>query len=330
MTTTQAHPHAAAAAQMREAASNFLSSLDNWQKAKATFNFFDGEHIFWYYPPLNRHGLSLRDMNEKQRALAHKLMSTALTDDANKKAQLIMEHEAVLGPLEKETGRVTWERNPLYYSWTIFGDPQGKDPWGWRVEGHHVSLHIDIWGDKVTSVTPFFFGANPAEVKKGPKQGLRILGPREDLAIGLMNSFDAGQKSQALIFDEAPADILTFNAARASLPKEQGLAGSKMNGAQKEMLLSLCAEYVNCARSEIAQEKMEQVRKMGVDKLHFAWGGPSERFKPHYYRIHGGNFVIEYDNRQNGANHIHSVWRDVANDFSNDVLRDHLMMYHTI
>ena len=325
------HTHPQAAGEMRAAAIALLGSLDASQKASITFSYYDGERIFWYYPPLNRHGLLLRDMNEEQRKLAYALMATGLTDDSNRKAQLIIEHEAVLGPLEQERGRVTFVRDPLLYSWTIFGDPANDgEPWGWRVEGHHVSLHYSVWADRVLSMTPFFFGANPAEVPKGPKQGLRILGDSQDIALELMDSLDAGQKTRATIYDEAPADIITFNASRASLPKEEGLPASAMSGVQREMLMALASEYVTRIRSDLAEEKLTALREGGLDKIHLAWGGPIDRTRPHYYRLHGGDFVVEYDNRQDGANHIHSVLRDVSNDFASDVMRDHLLMYHVL
>ena len=325
------HTHPQAAGEMRAAAIALLGSLDASQKAAITFSYYDGERIFWYYPPLNRHGLTLRDMNDEQRQLAYALMATGLTDDSNRKAQLIIEHEAVLGPLEQERGRVTFVRDPLLYSWTIFGDPANDgEPWGWRVEGHHVSLHYSVWADRVLSMTPFFFGANPAEVPKGPKQGLRILGDSQDIALELMDSLDAGQKTRATIYDEAPADIITFNASRASLPKEEGLPASAMSGVQREMLMALASEYVTRIRSDLAEDKLTALREGGLDKIHLAWGGPIDRTKPHYYRLHGGDFVVEYDNRQDGANHIHSVLRDVSNDFASDVMRDHLLMYHVL
>ncbi|MCY3691610.1 MAG: DUF3500 domain-containing protein [Chloroflexota bacterium] len=335
MTTahTHDHPHAhpQAAGDMRGAALALLNSLDANQKSAINFSYYDGERIFWYYPPLNRHGLQLRDMNEEQRKLAYALMATGLTEDSNRKAQLIIEHEAVLGPLEQERGRVTFVRDPLLYAWTIFGDPANDgEPWGWRVEGHHVSLHYSVWGDRVLSMTPFFFGANPAEVPKGPKQGLRILGDSQDIALELMESLDAGQKSRAMIYDEAPADIITFNSSRASLPKEEGLPASAMSGTQREMLMALASEYVTRIRADLAEDKLTALREGGLEKIHLAWGGPVDRRQPHYYRLHGGDFVVEYDNRQNGANHIHSVLRDVNNDFAADVMRDHLLMYHVL
>ena len=335
MTTapTHDHPpaHPQAASEMRGAALALLNSLDANRKSAISYSYHDGERIFWYYPPLNRHGLLLRDMTEEQRGLAYALMATGLAEDSNRQARLIIEHETVLGPLEEERGRVTFRRDPLLYSWTIFGDPgSDAEPWGWRVEGHHVSLHYSIWGDRALSTTPFFFGANPAEVPKGSKQGLRILGKSQDIALELMDSLDAGQQSRAVIYDEAPADIITFNSSKASLPKEEGLPATALSGVQREMLMALASEYVTRIRSDLAEDKMIALRQGGLEKIHLAWGGPIDRRQPHYYRLHGGAFVVEYDNRQDGANHIHSVLRDVENDFAADVMRDHLLMYHVL
>ncbi len=327
---TQQAANPQAVGQMSDAAGAFVSSLNAEQKAKATFEYMDGERVFWYYPPMNRHGLALRDMEPAQRELAMAVMASGLTSESYELAKLIIEHEEVLGPLEKERGIVSFRRDVELYYFTIFGEPGGKDPWGWRVEGHHISIHFSIMDDKVISTTPFFFGVNPAEVRKGPKTGLRILGVREDLGFDLMDSLDEKQVEESIICDAAPADIVTFNASKASLMTYEGLPASKMNGAQKELLMALVAEYVNQVRTDLAEQKLADLKKTGVDHLHFAWAGPVTKDEPHYYRIHGGDFVVEFDNRQDGANHIHSVWRDVENDFAADVLRDHLILYHVL
>ena len=329
MTPTDIQP--AAANEMADAATMFLESLSPDQKTVACFDYLDGERIFWYYPPLNRHGLALRDMDGKQRKLAHALMASGLTEKSYEQAKQIIDLELVLGLLEKEEGRITFARDPKLYYFTVFGDPADSgNPWGWRVEGHHISIHFSIWDDKVISMTPFFFGSNPAEVRKGPKAGVRILGDREDIALELMNSMDSSQKSRAIIYDEAPLDILTYNSSKVMLPKEEGLPASRMNGTQKETLMALITEYVNQVRSDLSERKLSALREVGIDGLHMAWAGPIEKGKAHYYRIHGGDFVVEFDNRQNEANHIHSVWRDVENDFAQDVLREHLLTYHVI
>lgn len=318
------------AAHMAQACTTFLDGLSPEQLDKATYLYEDGERVFWYYAPLNRHGLALRDMNPDQRKLAYGVMATGLADRAYRQAKQIIDHETVLGPLEQETGRLTFARDPNLYYFTVFGDPKGDDPWGWRAEGHHLSLNYSIWRDEVISATPIFFGANPAEVRKGPKKGLRILADVEDLAFELMESMDAGQLSKAVIYDRAPADILTYSAVRASLPDEEGLPGSKMSGTQREILMALLKEYVRRTPNDLSEQKLAMLQEDWLDGVHLAWGGPVKKGEAHYYRIHGGNFFVEFDNYQNGANHIHSVLRDVANDFANDVLREHLLLFHVL
>ena len=321
--------------EMAAACVKFVDSLSADQKTKTIYHFNDGERIFWYYPPMNRHGLPLRDMDENQRTLAYALMASGLSETANTRAHQIIQHELILGSMEKTAGIRSFVRDPDLYYWTVFGDPLGSDPWGWRIEGHHISIHMHIYGDDVISTTPFFFGSNPAVVPDGlPNAGRSILGNREALALELANTLDSSQRSTAVIAEDAPWDILSYNASKVVIPKEQGLRGGQMNGTQKEMLLSLITEYTSQVRDDIADKGvgkvLNQIREDGVENFHFAWSGGMEHRQNHYYRIHSGDFVIEYDNRQNDANHIHSVLRDVENDFGIDVLREHLLLFHVI
>ncbi|MDA0769005.1 MAG: DUF3500 domain-containing protein [Chloroflexi bacterium] len=322
------HAHAAAASDITGAAKKFLASLSGDQKAKAMIEYTKGERFFWYYPQLNRQGLPLRDMNDSQRELAMNVIKTTMSEEGYNRSKLIMELEDILGPLEAEEDNVGWERRPDLYYWTIFGEPGGDGPWAWRVEGHHISVQFSIWGDNIIASTPFFFGANPAEVPKGPKQGQRVLHVREDTGFELLNSLDASQRVRAIVHEKAPWDIYTYNATRPSLPEGEGLPASEMTGSQREILMSLIAEYVNQVRGEFADQKMAEIQKKGIDDFFFSWHGGTTRADKHYYRIHGGTFVVEFDNFQNDANHIHSVIRDVNNDFANDVIREHRIMYH--
>jgi hypothetical protein len=316
---------------MRSAATDFVNSLDAKQRAKAIYDYLDGERIFWYYPPTNRHGLPLRDMSDTQRSLAMDLMKAGLSERAYGQAAGIIDLEVILGEIEAGAGRRTFKRDPELYYWTIFGDPSNEEsPWGWRVEGHHISLNYSLWGDGLLSLTPFFFGTNPAEVRHGPQTGLRILDQREDIAFDLMGSLDAEQTSRAVIYAEAPWDILTFNSSRAVMPAYEGLAASEMDDDQRAVLDRLVDLYVDQSPADLADDRRARIAVAGREGMHFAWAGPAQSGEPHYYRIHGGNFLVEFDNRQNGANHIHSVWRDVENDFANDVLGDHLILYHVL
>jgi hypothetical protein len=313
---------------MKKCALNLMKEFSEEQLRKATYPFLDGERVYWYYAPINRHGLPLRDMSEPQKSLAFELMKTGLSEKGNLRANQIIQHEEILGKIEKEAEIIMWERDPTLYFFTIFGDPSDDaKPWGWRVEGHHLSLHFSIWGNNILSITPSFFGVNPARVQSGPHEGLEILAPRQSLALDLMQSLDPAQSKRALIFDEAPKDILTFSSARASLPKEEGLAGKRMSFTQKDILKSIIEEYIGEYKPDIADDIISRWAK-DIDNIHFAWGGGNQVGDPHYYRLHGGTFLIEYDNVQNNANHIHSVWRDVDNDFAVDVLREHLLLYH--
>ena len=316
---------------MRAAAVQFARSLDADQRATAVYDYMDGERIFWYYPPTNRHGLPLRDMSEAQRSLAMKLMEAGLSARAYEQAVGIIDLEVILGEIEVGAGLRTFKRDPELYYWTIFGDPSGDDsPWGWRVEGHHISLNFSLWGDGLLSLTPLFFGTNPAEVRQGAQAGLRILDRREDLAFDLIRALDTEQAERAVIYPEAPWDILTFNASRAVMPAYEGLPAGEMDDDQAALLNRLIDVYVDQAPAELASDRRARIASAGREGMHFAWAGPVQNDEPHYYRIHGGNFLVEFDNRQNGANHIHSVWRDVENDFANDVLGEHLILYHVL
>lgn len=319
------------AAGMSAAAREFLGSLSAEQRGRTVYEYLDGERVFWYYPPMNRHGLPLRDMTQRQRELAYALMRSGLTERSYGQAVQIIELETTLGKIERAAGVRSFVRDPELYYWTVFGDP-GDDasPWGWRVEGHHISLNYSLWGERLISLTPFFFGANPAEVREGPKRGLRILDDREALGWELIRSLDDAQRDEAVIYAEAPWDILTYNASQVSLPPAEGLAAGAMTEAQRDLLGRLVDVYVDQAPAEAAAERREKIEAEGFDELRWAWAGPLDPGQPHYYRIQGKNFVVEFDNRQNGANHIHSVWRDVGNDFANDVLREHLLLYHVL
>lgn len=324
-----ANSHPEAARQMAAACCDLLESLEPEQRSRALFPYLDGERLFWYYPPLNRHGLPLLAMSDEQQRLAKRVLEAALSEQGYEQACAIIDHERILGEQERAAGQLHWARDPGRYYFTVFGDPRGSDPWGWRAEGHHLSLHFSVWGGRVISTTPFFFGANPAEVLHGPNRGLRILARREDLAFELMESLDRAQRARAIIYEKAPYDILTYNSTRAVLPREEGLPAGCLDATGQALLTALVATYVGQVRTDVARHKLAHLHRDGVGHLRLAWAGPVARRAGHYYRIHGGNFLVEFDNCQNEANHVHSVWRDVENDFAQDVLRDHLLLYHT-
>jgi len=328
---------------MEQAAKAFLAALTDEQKAKATFAFdapFDApaaakappvatanpalpppdERRNWHFIPRPRRGLPIKEMTTEQRLLAHALLATGLSHRGYSKAVSIMSLESVLAILEKDKkgGAV---RDPELYFFSIFGAP-GKEPWGWRVEGHHLSLNFTAAAGKAPAMTPSFFGTNPGEVKDGPRAGTRILGVEEELGRKLVKSLDSEQRKKAVILAEAPKEIVNVPGRNDSKP--EGIAGSDLKPEQKGMLRALVHEYLFRNRPDVAAEREPKL----VEALHFAWAGGLERGEPHYYRVQGGNFVLEYDNTQNDANHVHSVWRDFDQDFGADVLAEHYKAAH--
>lgn len=314
-------------ATMSQTAVALLASLSPEQRTKATFAFDADERMNWHFIPKDRLGLTLGEMTPEQQHLATALLSAGLSQSGFIKARQIMSLEEILKISEKRPdGSV---RNPLKYHFSIFGDPAGKAPWGYRVEGHHLSFNFAVANGKISGA-PVFYGANPHEVRNGPRSGLRVLAREEDLGRELALTLTADQKKAAVVDGTAYKDILTAASRKASLDGQpSGLSAAKMTAKQREMLAQIVAEYAYNASDEIAATRMESLRKAGTN-VFFAWAGSAEKGAPHYYRIHTPAFLIEYDNVQNGANHSHTVWRDFNGDFGEDMLKAHYDTSHTL
>jgi hypothetical protein len=276
------------AQEMATEAEHFLSELEPDKRERAKFSFDDEQRFDWHYIPRRRAGIPFREMTPAQRKLANALMVTGLSRAGMVKAMNIMVLDQVLYEIQNQNPT----RDPDAYYFTVFGEPTGKTDWGWRVEGHHLSLNYAIRDGKVVSSTPSFWGANPALVRSGRHKGLRPLAHEEDWARSLLHSFQGDPRKKVVV-----------NAAAA--------------------LMRLVEEYAHRLRPELAAVELNELEKAGVEKVHFAWAGGSEPGQPHYYRIHGPTFLIEYDNIQSNANHIHTVWRDLRGDFGTDPLADH-------
>src|SRR5205823_33601 len=202
----------------------------------------------------------------------------------------------------------------LYYL-TIFGSPRDRGKWGWRVEGHHLSLNFALEDGNIIAATPAFFGANPAEVRQGSRQGLRTLADREDRALRLLQALDENRQKAAQFAPEAPRDIRAANTPQPPTDPAVGIASGDMSGDQRGMLRALIESYAVDMPEEVAKAWLEEIRRAGPEGIRFAWAGPADRSQPHAYRVQGPTFLIEFNNTQNGANHIHSVWRNMLGDF---------------
>lgn len=310
------------------AANQFLASLTPEQRTKARLEFSDPNRFDWHYIPRvgARKGLPLKEMTPAQREAAHKLLSTALSAKGMKQSSQIMNDLELV--LRGEGPNASMTRDPELYYFTVFGSPGDKTAWGWRVEGHHLSQNFTIASGTLTSWTPDFYGANPAEVLEGSRKGLRVLAGEEDKAFALLRALDAQQKQAAVLQDTVPNDIITTNSRRVNPLKPDGLAAARMTAAQQTLLRALIGEYTSRMVDEIAAERMRRINAAGFDKVSFAWIGADALHEPHYYRVQGPTFLIELDNVQSSGNHIHSVWRDFNGDFGDDVLKNHYETAH--
>jgi Protein of unknown function (DUF3500) len=307
--------------EMASAAGKFLASLKPEQGEKASFKLKDDERENWHFIPKARKGLTLKEMTEDQRQLAMNLLRSGLGDHGYRKATTVISLETILRDLEGPNSRMT--RDPELYYISIFGKPDAKGTWGWRVEGHHLSVNFTIVKGQYVAGTPSFLGSNPAEVKQGPRKGLRALAEEEDTGRQLVKALTAEQREQAIFDKTAPKDIFTMAERHVKPLEQKGIAVAKLNGEQKQRLMQLINAYLNRNRPDLAKEDLRKIQEAGVDKIHFAWAGGIEKDEGHYYRVQGPTFLLEYDNTQNNANHIHAVWRDFANDFGEDLLKRH-------
>jgi hypothetical protein len=315
------------AQQMVVAATAFLDSLEADQRRRTVFSIEDEERFNWDYRPVPRAGLPFTGMDSSQQRRALALLACGLSRRGNVTALNIMSLEKILTGLEGSTGRHV--RNPDSYFMTIFGEPSSDAAWGWRFEGHHLSVNFLIVDKCSVACSPNFFGANPARVPQGPLEGFRTLPDEEDVARQLLASLDESQLGLAVIGESAPPDIITQWNPRIRLDDPAGIAVSALKVYQQQVLLKLIEVYLGRMAPQPAENQMDAIDRQGLGSVHFAWAGSNQPGGPHYYRLHGPSFLVEYDNTQNNANHIHSVWRDLRRDWGNDLLKEHYRKTHS-
>jgi hypothetical protein len=316
-------------AEMAAAARRFIQSLDAEQQAAACIEFDSPRRQAWHFVPSTmmptdggRRGLAVKQMSPAQRHLAHGLLSTALSHHGYLQATSIMALEEILHDLEGGNPA----RDPELYHVAVFGTPSTSASWGWSFEGHHLSVNLTLVDGRQFSVTPSFFGTNPAKVPTGPQAGWEVLGAEQHQARKLVQSLTPEQRKLAIIATTAPSDIIT--GADRSVGKDrfeppQGISFDRLSGSQQEMLLELVRQFAAKHRRPIIEQVHQRTPIDSGAGMHFAWAGGLEPGEGHYYRIQTPHFLFEYDNTQNDANHIHAVWREFDGDFGEDLLRRH-------
>ena len=302
---------------MRAEAQSVIALFQGRARETLVLPFASGDRIDWHYVPRSRVGVSFADMDPQQREAVHRLLRAALSAIGHRKVVNIIELELVLRELEM----FGLMRDPGKYFVAFFGSPDAKAPWGWRFEGHHLSLNFTLRGDRVAT-SPSFFGANPALVAKGPKAGLRTLAAEEDEARKLLGMLDAAQRAAAVIDARPYGDIVTGARDKVSPLEDRGLQARAMNEAQRTQLRRLIDAHAESFEPALRAARLARTDE-GFDAIRFAWAGDTARGRPHYYRVQGAKFLIEYDASQGDGNHIHTVWRDFDGDFGRDLLREH-------
>ena len=302
---------------MAKAADAFLAALDPAKRAQAAFPFNSAERLDWHFVPKDRQGVPLKQMSADERRAALALLRSGLSARGFTKVDTILHLEEVLFALEGSA-----MRDPGLYYFTVFGRPADQGAWGWRYEGHHVSLNWTLLDGRVVGSSPQFLGANPADVRDGIQKGTRALAAEEDLGRAFVKSMKPDQRADAVVSADAPRDIVTGASREAAIQEDNGIAYPKLSQEQQGLLLSLIQEYASTQPLAVAQARLARV-KADLPHVKFAWMGGIEKGQGHYYRIQGSTFLIEYDNTQNGANHIHSVWRDFKGDWGKDLLAEH-------
>jgi hypothetical protein len=311
---------------MAKAARSWLAKLDARQRGQAQLDWGNRRREDWHYVPRSRPGLAFRDMAPEQVAAAWDVLGSLLSARGIEQVRGQLKIEGVLGEL---TGSLSF-RDPGNYALVLFGDPSTTTaPWAWRFEGHHLSLNVMVAPGHGVAITPMFFGANPAHVPaRHQHAGFRLLGEEETAAFGLIKSLEGDARSQAVIGDRSLGDIVSGPGRELALQRPEGIALARLNEAQRDGVMRILQLYAGTMREEIAAAQLAKLREAGIDALHFAWAGSQAPGRPHYFRIHGPTALLEYDNTQDGANHVHSVWMDPQGLFGRDLLKAHYRGAH--
>lgn len=311
-------------------ANKFIQLLDTAQRTKTLYPFDTEERYRFKYVPLDdRKGISYNELNTAQRKALMDLLGTCLSKETVKKVNAIMQLELVLKELEQRKPEDHY-RDPGKYFVTIFGIPSDKTIWGWRFEGHHVAFHFSADKKQLVAGTPSFLGTNPAIVQSGPQKNTQVLKEETDKGFALLHALSAEEITKAVIDTTAPAEILTEANRKAMIDHPAGIKYTELLPEHQQQLLQLINLYINRYTTLFAGTMLKEIQTAGLDNLWFTWAGNTTPVlgKPYYYRIQGPTIIIEYDNTQNNANHVHTVIRDLKNDFGGDMLLEHYRQNH--
>lgn len=308
---------------------SFLNNLSAEQKKEAVFPLESEERTNWFYTPVPRKGLDYRKLNKEQKKLAMEILSASLSENGSSTAKSIMQLEGVLHVLENRPAGSD-HRDPEKYYFSIFGEPSSDKPWAWRIEGHHLSLNYSSANGKISSATPLFFGTNPARVPANMplQEGTEVLQKETQMGFDFLFSLTSEQKATARTSEKAPYDMVSSNNKMAEVNQSEGLSYEQMNSDQKEAFINILKYYIRRTPYGFATELLQKVEDVGFEQLRFVWMGAEKWGAGHYYRIAHPVILVEYDCTQNNANHVHTVVRDLTNDWGEDLIQRHIREDH--
>jgi hypothetical protein len=318
----QSAPDPESVRRLEKDARGFVATLDEAKRGRAGFALADAVRKDWHYVPRDRPGLRVGDLDDAQAKAFRLLLDSTLSDAGLRKVDGVIQLEAILREVEHSPAR-----DPGRFAISMFGEPGSGEPWGWRFEGHHLSLNLSV-ADGHVAVTPLFLGANPGVVADGPQKGLRVLGEEEDVGFALASSLDERQRAKGVHEKDVPTDVILGPGRAASFLEPPGIASSELDASQRARLAQLVALYTGDLEAGLEGEALERARAASNSDLHFLWIGPVKLGEPHYWRVQGPSFAIELDDVQGGANHVHTLWRDLKDDFGEDLLLRHRQEQH--
>jgi hypothetical protein len=324
------HTGQLSAQDLSDKANHFLSVLSPELKSQTQFSLEDKERLNMHFIPITRKGPTFHDFGDEQKKAALDLLSTSLGQEGYRKSIEIMELEKVLIIIEENRFKMQdgTRRDPLNYHFCIFGDPSSTNIWGWRFEGHHLSLNFLSEEGNIVSSTPSFFGSNPGVVQIEEQKGREVLKSETELGFKLVNALSKEQQSTAIFSETAPREIITGTDVKVKGIDPKGICITELEDNQRKIFMDLLNIYIDNYELGFSKTLRAKIEKAGLEKLYFAWAGGLEHGTGHYYRIQGPMLLIEYDNTQNNANHVHSVVRDLTNDFAEDILKAHYQNEH--
>ena len=331
-------------AKLVEVTTRFINTLSVSEQKSAIYSFEDKKRVFWTNLPVGqmpRPGIRYGDLSDSSRLVFHRVLTEILSSQGYLKTTSIMQLDDILnvlyqkafddGQIKKElltmTQNLKWDHGNYYIS--FFGMPKLDGNWSFSLGGHHIALTMTTNGKKI-SVSPYFIGTDPSEVKSGKYAGLRVLSKEEDYGFLLIHSLTDKQKAKAILSRSIPKDIITNPKSSQRIDTYDGISTEEFSEVQKAYLSFIIQEYVHNFEHEKAHEILDKMKKSGFKNMYFAWIGSLENNKPHYYMIHSPEFLIEYDNVgfQNDGNHIHAIFREAGNDFGEDILKQHYIESH--